>query len=219
MAAKNAQAVSPEVLGAWSEAVAAVAQLGTLIVIGGSVIAALVQLRHVQGGNQLQALLALERDFRAPELQAALTYVQEDLPQRLEDPAYRRELEQLGFVDPIAHPEMIACNWLNEMGTLVKRSLVSEDTFMDLFGRLIVHSWRKVAPAIAIMRRRRGQVQYHDFEYLAVRAMVWLERNPHGTSPKAFHRTPLPDPWLEADSMPGAQKTVPDGASQEVLEG
>jgi hypothetical protein len=191
--------VSLEALSAWSTAVAAVAQLGTLVVIGGSVIAALVQLRHVQGGNQLQALLALEHDFRAPELQAAITYVQEDLSRNLEDPAYRRELEQLGFVDPVAHPEMIACNWLNEMGTLVKRGLVSEDTFMDLFGRLIVHCWRKVAPAIAIMRRRRGQVQYHDFEYLAVRAMVWLERNPHGTSPKAFIRAPMADPWLEAD--------------------
>lgn len=213
------QAVTPEVLSAWSTAVAALAQLGTFLVICGSVIAALIQLRHVQGGNQLQALLSLERDFRAPELQAALTYVQEDLPQKLEDPAYRRELEQIGFVDPVAHPEMIACNWLNEMGTLVKRGLVSEDTFMDLFGRLIVHSWRKVAPAIAIMRRRRGQVQYHDFEYLAVRAMVWLERNPHGTSPKAFSRTPLPDPWLEADSIPAAQKAARDGSSREAAEG
>jgi hypothetical protein len=192
--------VSTAALSAWAEVVAAVAQLGTLLVIGGSVIAALVQLRHVQGGNQLQALLSLERDFRMPELQAALTYVQEDLSKRLEDPAYRRELEQLGFVDPVAHPEMIACNWLNEMGTLVKRSLVSEDTFMDLFGRLIVHCWRKVAPAIAIMRRKRGQAQYHDFEYLAVRAMAWLALNPHGTSPKAFDREPLPDPWLAADS-------------------
>lgn len=194
------QAVSPAVLGAWAEVAAAVAQLGTLVVIGGSVIAALIQLRHVQGGNQLQALLALERDFRMPELQAALTYVQEDLPARLEDANYRRELEQLGFVDPIAHPEMIACNWLNEMGTLVKRGLVSEDTFMDLFGRLIVHCWRKVEPAIAIMRRKRGQAQYHDFEYLAMRAMAWLKKNPHGMSPREFNRAALPDPWLAADA-------------------
>ena len=73
-------------MGDWAEAVAAAAQLGTLLVIGGSVIAALVQLRHVQAGNQLQALLSLERDFHAPDLQAALTYVQEHLPERLEDP-------------------------------------------------------------------------------------------------------------------------------------
>jgi hypothetical protein len=210
------QAVGFEALSAWSTAVAAAAQLGTLVVIAASVIAALVQLRHVQASNQLQALLALEHDFRAPELQAAITYVQEDLSLRLDDPAYRRELEQIGFIDPAAHPEMVACNWLNEMGTLVKRGLVSEDTFMDLFGRLIVHCWRKLEPAIAIMRRRRGQVQYHDFEYLAVRAIAWLERNPHGTSPKAFNRLTLADPWLQSDT-PG-RKTVHAGSPMESKE-
>ncbi len=94
---------------------------------------------------------------------------------------------------------MIACNWLNEMGTLVKRGLVSEDTFMDLFAKLIVHCWKQVSPAIAIMRRQRGPAQYHDFEYLAMRAAGWLDRNPHGVSPHAFARTPLADYWLETD--------------------
>ncbi len=183
----------------------ALAETGTLVVISASVLAALIQLRHIRAGNQLQALLSVERDFRAPELQYALMYVQKTLPQRLEDPAYRRELEMIGFVDTAAHPEMTACNWLNEMGTLVKHGLVSEDTFMDLFARLIVHCWRQVAPAIAIMRRRRGEFQYHDFEYLAVRAAAWLERNPSGTFPHAFTRAPLPDRWREIDS----QEAVP----------
>jgi len=182
---------------------AALAQVGTLVVIIGSVIAALIQLRHMRTGNQLEALLSLERDFRAPELQAALAYVQEQLARKLEEPAYRRELEKIGFVDPVAHPEMVACNWLNEMGTLVKRGLVSQDTFMDLFARLIVHCWTKVEPAVAIMRRSRGQSQYHDFEYLAMRAALWLKRHPHGMSPRSFVRTPLPDRWREIDNETG----------------
>ena len=184
--------------------IAALAQVGTLIVILGSVAAALVQLRHIRAGNQLQALLALERDFRAPPLQAALSYIQEQLPQRLEDPQYRRELETIGFVDPALHPEMIACNWLNEMGTLVKRGYVSEDTFMDLFARLIVHCWRQVSPAIAIMRRKRGEGQYHDFEFLAIRASAWLRRNPAGTL-RSIARTPLPDRWHDVDRRETAQ--------------
>jgi hypothetical protein len=191
--------VNPAVTSAWAETVTAWAQVLTLIVIAGSVISALVQLRHLRAGNQLQALLALEKDFRSPEIQSAMTYLQLELPQRLEDQGYRRELERLGFVDPVAHPEMTACNWLNEMGTLVKRGLVSEDTFMDLFARLIVHCWKQVSPAIAVMRRKRGQAQYHDFEYLATRARAWLARNPHGMSPKTFDRTPISDPWREAD--------------------
>lgn len=195
-----------EEISGWAQVATAVAQVGTFVVVGGSVIAALVQLRHMRGGNQLQALLSLERDFRGPQLQAALTYVQEHLPQRLEDPAYRRDLDQLGFIDPEVHPEMVACNWLNEMGTLVKRNLVSEGTFMDLFGRLIVHCWKHLSPAIAIMRRKRGQAQYHDFEYLAVRAAAWLQRNPQGTAPRPFARAEVADPWLAIDTAPGAER-------------
>ncbi len=195
-----------EAISVWAQVATAVGQIGTFAVVGGSVIAALVQLRHMRGGNQLQALLSLERDFRAPQLQAALTYVQEHLPQRLEDPAYRRDLDQLGFIDPEVHPEMVACNWLNEMGTLVKRDLVSEGTFMDLFGRLIVHCWKHLSPAIAIMRRKRGQAQYHDFEYLAVRAAAWLQRNPQGTAPRPFARAEVPDPWLAVDTESGAER-------------
>ncbi len=197
------QRVSADLLGAW-------AQVGTLIVIGASVIAALVQLRHIRAGNQLQALLSLERDFHAPELQAALSYVQTRLGERLEDLRYRRELERIGFVDPATHPEMIVCNWLNEMGTLVKRGLVSEATFMDLFARLIVHCWKVVSPAIAIMRRTRGQAQYHDFEYLAMRAARWLEINPQGVSPRSFARAPLPDRWREGDSHEGSPQIAQD---------
>jgi hypothetical protein len=167
----------------------AIAEAGTLVVILISVVAAVIQLRHIRTGNQLQALLSLEH-----------------LSQRLEDPEYRRELETIGFVDPAAHPEMVACNWLNEMGTLVKRELVSEDTFMDLFARLIVHCWRVVSPAIAIMRRTRGDAQYHDFEYLAARAAQWLERHPSGRFPRAFTRMPLPDPWRDADRRTAAER-------------
>ncbi len=176
-----------------------------MIVILISVVAAVVQLRHIRAGNELQALLSLVRDFRDRELQAALSYVQERLPQRLEEASYRSQLETIGFVDPAIHPEMIVCNWFNEMGTLVKRGLVSEDPFMDLFGRLIVHCWRQVSPAIAIMRRTRGEAQYHDFEYLALRAQGWLERHPSGAFPRAHTRTALNDRWRDADRRDAAK--------------
>ena len=201
--------MSPELLNFWAE-------IGADIVICGSVVAGLIQLRHIRAGNQLQALLSLERDFRAPELQSALTYVQEQLAQRLEESQYRRELETIGFIDPAIHPEMIACNWLNEMGTLVKRGYVSEDTFMDLFARLIVHCWRQVAPAVAIMRRKRGEAQYHDFEYLALRAAAWLKRNPQGMFPHAMTRAPLPDPWRDLDLRQAVSPVSPQIAQDNV---
>lgn len=179
-------------LGAW-------ASVGTFVVIGASAVAALVQLRHMRAGNELDALLSLENDFRRHEFQVAIRYVQEQLPQRLADSAYRRELEAPGFVDSSAHPELVVCNWFNEIGTLLKHGLVAEAPFMDLFGRLIVHCWALVASAVAIMRRTRGAAQYHDFEYLAIRAARWLDRYPQGTFPRGIARESLPDRWHEED--------------------
>ncbi len=184
--------MGPDLISAW-------ASLGTAFVIGASAIAALIQLRHMRAGNQLEALLSLERDFRAPDVQAALRYIQAELPERMQEPRYRSELETIGYVDPDVHSELIVCNWFNEIGTLVKHRLVSEDAFMDLFARLIVYCWRLVGPAVAVMRRTRGDFQYHDFEYLALRAQTWLERHPRGIFPLASARKPLSDPWKELD--------------------
>ena len=193
-------ALPAETLGAW-------ASVGTAVVIGASAFAALIQLRHMRAGNQLEALLALQRDFQRPDLQSALRYVQGQLAQKLEDPAYRRELEMTGFVDSSAHPELVVCNWFSEIGTLVKHGLVAEAPFMDLFARLIVHCWAHVASAVAIMRRTRGDFQYHAFEYLAVRAARWVDAHPHGSMPRSFQRESLPDRWREADAAEGKTLT------------
>ncbi len=70
---------------------------------------------------------------------------------------------------------------------------------MDLFSRLVVHYWEILAPVIAIMRRKRGDVQYANFEYVAILARAWLEEHPSGRFPKKVPRMTLKDPWLEAD--------------------
>lgn len=181
--------VSPEWL-------TAIGTLGSFIVIGGSAVAALVQLRHMRSSNQLEALLSLERDFRTAEMQGALHYVQTHLENKLAEQRYRNELAERGFIDANLHPEVTVCNWFNEMGTLVKNGLVSEQTFMDLFAKLISYYWRILSPAIAVMRRNRGEAQYHDFEFLAIRAEQWLTQHPDGSFPKGVRRTPLPDPWI-----------------------
>lgn len=173
----------------------AIAAIGTFVVIAASAAAALIQLRHMSAGNQLDAILSLERDFRGPEIQDSLRYVQTELPERLKDADYRRELVEFGFVDSRTHLELVACNWFNAMGTLLKNGLVSEHTFMDLFGRLIVYYWTELVPVVALMRRKRGAVQYHDFEYIACRAREWLKRFPSGTFPAHMKRENVDDPF------------------------
>lgn len=171
--------------------ITALATLGTFFVIGASAVAAVSQLRHMRSANQLQGILALEEHFRDRDLQAALTYVQDTLPAKLQDPQYRDELERRGYIDSRAHPELLLCNWFNKMGLLVKHRIVSEEAFMDLFARLIVYYWDALAPAIALMRRSRGEGEYHDFEYLALRGREWVARNRAGVFPKGVAREPI----------------------------
>ena len=182
------------------ETVNTFASVATFVVIGASAIAALVQLKHLRANNQLGALLGLEHEFHTDALQNAFRFVQSDLSRKLHDRPFREELERIGFIDSRAHPEMDVLNWFNEMGTLLKNGLVEETAFMELFGRLAVQYWEILAPAIAILRRRRGNAQFHNFEYLAIRARKWLSDHPHGDFPKGAPRIPILDEWQDEDA-------------------
>lgn len=184
------------------ELITAIATLATVVVIGASAIAALIQLRHMRASNELEAVLALQREFRSPELQAALEYVQQQLPSRLDEEGYRAELAAVGYVGIERHPELLVCNWFTQMGTFLKRGLIGEPTLMDLYARLVRHYWTILAPAIAIMRRHRGEGQYSDFEFLALRAGAWLAHYSEGAFPARVARPELPDPWRALDASP-----------------
>jgi len=78
---------------------------------------------------------------------------------------------------------------------------------MDLFARLTVAYWDGLESAIAIMRRRRGNWQFANFEYMAMRAREWLRKHPHGTFPHHTARAKVVDKWLETDEALRAGRT------------
>lgn len=175
-------------------------QVGTLLVFIGTAVAALAQIRHLRASNELDALLRITEQLRADDLQESFRYVQTGLDAKTADANYRRELGGVGFVDARIHPEINVCNWFNEVGTLVKNRLIDEDTFLDLFSRLVTYYWGRLAPVIALFRRRRGPSQYENFEYLAMLAARWDDRHPNGAYPANAKRLTLVDPWLDVDA-------------------
>jgi hypothetical protein len=174
----------------------------TFLVIAATVVPAILQIRHLSSGNQIQTLLSLERDFNERYLQEAFRYVQHELPKRLEDPAYRAELARIGYIDANLHPEMKVCNWFDEIGTFVKNGLVGEQAFFELFGRLVDRYWELLMPVIALLRRERGSRQYQNFEFLTARYRRWVRLHPDGVYPKSVPRLKLNDPWLAQDGAP-----------------
>lgn len=177
----------------------AFAQIATLVVLLGTAIAALAQIRHLRAGNELEALLQLSEELESERMQVALRFVRFGLDEALERPAYRRDLTELGFVDASVHPEMIACNWFDRVGSLVKLRLIDERTFLDLFARLTTYYWDHLAPAVALLRRERGVGQYENFEYLAALARAWKAHHPEGTYPKGTARLAIVDRFSDRD--------------------
>ena len=163
----------------------------TLAIVVATCLAGLRQIKLNRSGNQLKAVLSIQKEFRGKNLQTAFKNVQATLAAKLQEPEYCAILRERGFVDPNEHPEILVCNWFEGVGVTVKYQLVSEDAFMDLYGRLVVYYWDLTKPAIALMRETRGRTQYHNFEYLAIRARTWIAKYPEGIFPRSHVRASL----------------------------
>jgi hypothetical protein len=179
--------------------------VATFLVIAASAAVALVQLRHLRASNQLRALLAIQGVFGEARLQEALRFVQTELPELLRDRKYRDELSTRGFVDLARHPELRACNFFDGLGAMLKCELVDENGFLEMFARLAIWYWDRLLPVVALMRRNRSATEYHNFEYLAIRAAAWAKQHPAGAFPKGLARLAVADPWSDADppAVPG----------------
>ena len=176
----------------------AIASVGTFIVIAATAIAAIVQLHHLRGSNQIVALNEFREEFESPELRVARTAVT-DVAARLDDPAVRRDL----VTDPV--PDWLQTfqfpgRLFETLGGYVKHGIVSADIVCDLWGDPVIGFWESMAPAIVIMRRSRGDALYENFEMLACLSQRWTERHP-SAYPKGLPRIAPPDRWLAIDQQ------------------
>ena len=174
------------------ELLTAVVTVATFIVLAAGTVAALIQLTHLRSSNQLQALIDLGQELQRNFPQ--LGFVYQDLPRRMEDPEFRREV---GLVfDPERHPELLIATFLDRFGLLVKLKLMPERFILEYSGGAdaILRCWTNLEDVIAI-RRREAPNSYQNFEFLTVRARKWRDRFPHGTYPSDEPRIPITDRW------------------------
>ena len=172
--------------------------IGTFFVIAATAYAALIQLRHLRASNQLSGLLTILHYSQDAVGQEHRNFVLRDLETHLRDPDFRKSLEERP-IDPRIHKELYVCNFFEQIGNYVKRGLVDEEAYLDTACDFVNLMWRRLEPVIAIMRRNRDDTLYDNFEYLAARSRMWLERHPNGAYPANTPRIPVKDEWLTAD--------------------
>lgn len=170
------------------EALNTVLSAGTLAVIAATALAALVQLRHLRTSNQLNALVTVLQDWQKPELQAWVRFVREALPQRLKDPAYLREIDELQM-DREAHPWLHLCDYYEQFGAYVKYGFVDKTSYLDVGAYTVSDLYRTLEPAIERVRRaRNNSAAYENFEYLAVIGLQWMGAHKNGAYPRGLPR-------------------------------
>ncbi len=161
--------------------------VATLIVVGAASFAAIVQLRHLRTSNQLNALLEIMNQWNLPAVQDALSQVRR-IPEKMNDPQYVQTLKAPGSVDRAHYREFLAMDLWEQIGSYAKRGLIEEDTLLDVTSGQITNAWKCAEPAIAVLRDRMGLSAYENFEYLAVKAALFIRRYPDGTYPSRLPR-------------------------------
>ncbi|HEY8313208.1 MAG TPA: DUF4760 domain-containing protein [Candidatus Baltobacteraceae bacterium] len=180
------------------EGLTAIASFLTLIVVAASAAAALIQLRHMRGANQIIALNEIRETFETDRFRDAVRYVYRELPRLYEDAAARADLVAVPL--PAQYePARTVANFFENVGMYVKRGVLDENFTADMWGGIILTSWLRMTPMITNRRRVQEQPDiWQNFEYLAVICQQFKERYPNGNYPKAVPRMPEAEVWQEA---------------------
>jgi hypothetical protein len=187
------------------ELVNTLATFGTFVVIAATAIAAIIQLRHARSSNQIAAFNELRETTQKPDFQAAQSFIVTQLSAKLQDPAFRYQCghpaARTDETVPLISMANAVGNFYEGMGALIRAGLVDTNLVLQIYPDRIVQSWERLAPYIAIGRRRVGDALWENFEYLSVLAQDWMAAHPKGTYPAGARRIELNDKWLEADKQ------------------
>ena len=137
---------------------------------------ALVQLRDLRLGYQINSGSALLQSYWTPQFQEWLRYTLFDLSERLKDPAFCEELRHAP-VDRMKHPEVYICEYYALIGSYVKAGIMPTRIFLTNGSRDAVAVWDRLRKPIELMREHDSPALYEDFEYLATLCRNWLARN------------------------------------------
>lgn len=189
-----------------AEWVAAVASVATFLVIGATAIVTLIQLRHIRNSNQIAVFTEIRHRMAAPDFQDALQFIRYEVPQKLNDSAFRVRL--LDRTSSEAKVVVDVGSFLDSaVAPLVKHGMVDRNLACDLFYYPVVMCWDTLASYIASSRTIVGYRMWEDFEYLTLLCKKFRSRFPRGTYPPGAAALPLPEPWAEAVSFAAARRS------------
>lgn len=182
-----------------AEWLTAIATAGTFVVIAASAVAALIQLQHIRGSNQIAAMTEFRETMEGEEFQRAQRFVSFELPQLLKDPAEQIKATTLPFSDEYAAVATVA-NMFEALGSFVRNGVIDANVACNVVALIAVRNWDALLPVITYVRRKvHSKALWENFEYLALLSKRYIQTHPSGDYPRGVPRLPE-DPWL-ADTI------------------
>lgn len=180
------------------EWISAIASIVTMLVIGASAIAALLQLRHLRSSNQIELIANWTEHIEAEHFQNAVAFVTNDLRVLLADESRLHDLSWTPLPAELRPLRMIA-NHFESVGSSVRRGVIEADVACDLWAYLVVRVWDGILPVTTYMRYKTGAIGiWENFEYLALLSKRWIEVHDGGTYPPNEPRLPKDDSLIKA---------------------
>lgn len=171
-----------------AEYLAAYASIGTFVVVAVTAIAAIVQLRHIRGANQLAGFIDLAKVWDSDAFQRAIAFVHDELPARLHDPAYRAELMR-PEPDRRGHQELVVADMLERSGSYVKHGMIESGQLLDIIFPLVIYMWGVLKEVVALQRTgNQNDDLFANFEYLAARSLAFQSKHKGRSFPRGVRR-------------------------------
>jgi hypothetical protein len=186
------------------ELVNTLATFGTFLVIAGTAIAALVQLRHARGSNQIAALNELRGVLETREFSDATSFLDTRLEELVKNPAFRYQWENRDkrteeFREEVERIRLVG-NAFEDLGALIAAGLLDWELTSMIYAFQATRAWEQLRPLTAITRRNAPQIWVY-FEYAAMLSKQWIDGHPEGGYPRGAERLELQDEWLDADKQ------------------
>ena len=161
----------------------------TVAIVAATAIAAMVQLRHLRAGNQINAMLSISSQFDNQAFLDAGDLVREKAASAIGDPLYRTYALAVAHHEPATAPRedditirraiVLVANTYEELGILVKNGIVDRDLFLDRYCWVIAQRWRVLEEHIAFFRAITGDdAIWENFEFLTVLSQDYQRQHP-----------------------------------------
>lgn len=179
------------------------ATIFTAVVIAASAAAALIQIRHMRKGNEIELMQKWTEAIESPEFEQARSFILNDLQRMLADPHRMRALSWDNALPPELLPMRAVCNHFESVGAFIKLGSVDPHVACELWSYVVLQCWRGIAPFAAMARKHAGtDAIWENFEYLAVLAERYIAAHPDGTYPPGVRRMPVDTSLIDIMEQP-----------------